>query len=322
MRARSEQTVTLQGLLLLAVLMAGFSLFEPRFLSGGNLLAILSQSAPVALAAFGQMAAVGAGEVDLSMGSVAAIGSMVAVMAAQGYGNLAGWLCGSLVGAVVGTVNGLLVARVGIPSFVATVGMLTSVQGLALILSGGVPVEFPPQGFQFLGQGLLGPVPVSALIVIAGFLVLDALFHKTVFGRYLFAVGANRTAAYYSAVPTAKVRFLSLVLSGLLAGVASVLLASRVVSGQPNMAPDLPFQAIAALAVGGIALSGGRGTLAQAIVGVLVLGVLQNGLRLANVSTYVQQMATGVITVAALISRDQLTIPVWLRGRAREREAA
>lgn len=299
---------------LLALILA-MAAIEPRFGRPSNLLTILIQAAPLAIAAYGEAVVVAVGEIDLSTGSLAALVSVAAVLAAKSLGAGAGWLSGVALGAGLGLVNGVLVAQWGIPSFIATVGMLTYAQGMALLIGGGVPIEFPPLPFAWVGQGRIGPIPVPVVLAAAAGAGMHLLLGRTVFGRWVYAAGGNAVAAQLAGVPVRRVRLWALLLSGALAGLAAVVLSARVVSGQPNLEPNLAFEAIAALAVGGFPLGGGRGTILQVSSGTLIFSVLANGLTLANVSSYVQQMDVGVITILAiLLTRG----PAW-RARARVR---
>lgn len=303
------------GFVVLFVLMLVMTLVQPRFARPGNLLVILTQAGPLAIAAFGEAIVLGAGEIDLSTGSLAAVVSIVTVLAARALGAPLGWLAGVAVGGLLGAVNGFVVSAWGIPSFIATVGMLTYADGMALLISGGVPVEFPPRLFGWLGQGRLGVLPVPALLAAAVGLIVYLALARTTFGRRLFAAGGNARSAMMSGVPVRRVRFSALTASGMLGGLAAVVMSARVVSGQPGLDPNLAFEAIAALAVGGYPLKGGGGNVLQVTAGVLTFTALANGLNLANMSTYVQQMSIGAITILAIL----LLQWSWLRDLLQRR---
>lgn len=206
---------------------------------------------------------------------------------------------------------------------------MTYGHGLALAVGGGQSIEFPPAGYNFLGQGSLASVPipfVAALVL----LVLSHLFMtRTTLGRQILMIGGNRRAAELSGVDVRRVQALAYVIAGLLAGVAGVILSSRVNSGQPELAPTLQFDAIAAVAVGGVSMRGGKGTVFQVFVGALLLSVVKNALNIVNVSTYWQMVAVGVVTVAALVAggeQEGRAYGMWRRvGRqlwSRRRQAA
>lgn len=298
------------GFVVLFVLIFVLTLVQPRFVQPGNLLVILAQAGPLAIAAYGEAVVLAAGEIDLSTGSLAAFVSIVTVMAARVLGAPLGWVAGLALGGLLGAVNGFVVSAWRIPSFIATVGMLTYAEGMALLLSGGVPVEFPPKLFVWLGQGRLGIIPVPAVLAVGVAICVHLALSRTTLGRHVYATGGNAQAAAMSGVPVNRVRFVALTVSGLLGGFAAVVLSARVASGQPSLAPNLAFEAIAALAVGGFPLRGGNGNILQVSAGVLTFSALANGLNLANMSTYVQQMSIGAITILAIV----LLQWSWLHG--------
>ncbi|HEX7023007.1 MAG TPA: ABC transporter permease, partial [Trueperaceae bacterium] len=204
---------------------------------------------------------------------------------------------------------GFLVARWAVPSFIATVGMLSYARGVAYYLGGGMPVEFPPPSYAYLGSGYLLRVPVSVWVAGAVFVALHVLLHRTALGRQMFATGGNREAARLSGIRTQRVEFVGFLLAGLVTGLTALVLSSRVMSGQPTIAATLQFEAIAAVAIGGTRLGGGDGSMFRTAVGTLIIAALSNGLTLANVSTFVQQMLIGAIMVGA-VAVDQ-----WQRRR-------
>ncbi|HLT59150.1 MAG TPA: ABC transporter permease [Limnochordales bacterium] len=317
-------------LLVLAIVVIVVGVLEPRFLTERNLTAVLRQAAPLAIAAYGMGIVIFTGSIDLSTGAVVAMVSMLGVLAGQAAGSApVGWLAGVLVGLAFGIINGFMVAYLKIPPFIATFGTLTYGHGLALAVGGGQSIEFPPAGYNFLGQGSLASVPipfVAALVL----LVLSHLFMtRTTLGRQILMIGGNRRAAELSGVDVRRVQALAYVIAGLLAGVAGVILSSRVNSGQPELAPTLQFDAIAAVAVGGVSMRGGKGTVFQVFVGALLLSVVKNALNIVNVSTYWQMVAVGVVTVAALVAggeQEGRAYGMWRRvGRqlwSRRRQAA
>lgn len=317
MRARSVTWEASGGFFVLAAIGVMLAIAEPVIATPSNLRTIAVQASPLAIAVFGQGLAIAVGEIDLSSGAIAALVSMVGVLASQRFGAYAGWIAGIAIGTLLGMVNGALVAYVRIPSFIATFGMLTTAAGLALLIGGGVPAEFPAAPYTIIGQGAVGPIPISLLIAVAIGSALYALTTRTVFGRYLYAIGGNEATARLSGVPVAAVRFRVFALVGALSGLAGIILSARVASGQPNLHPELPFESIAALAIGGFSLTGGRGSIAQAACGTLTFALLANGLNIANVSTYVQQMSVGAVTIAALVLIQSRGVGGWFARRLR-----
>lgn len=317
MRARALTWEASGGFVVLATIAVILVIAEPVIATPGNLRTIAVQASPLAIAVFGQAIAIAVGEIDLSSGAIAALVSMVGVFASQRFGAYAGWIAGIAVGTLLGMGNGALIAYARIPSFIATFGMLTAAAGVALLIGGGVPAEFPAAPYTVIGQGAVGIVPISLLIAVAVGGALYALSTRTVFGRYVYAIGGNEATARLSGVPIAAVRFRAFALVGALSGLAGIILSARVASGQPNLHPELPFEAIAALAIGGFSLGGGRGSIAQAACGTLTFTLLANGLNIANVSTYIQQMSVGAVTIAALVLIQSRGVGTWLGRRLR-----
>lgn len=302
-------------ILLIASLIIGF--FKPRFLSEANLLTIIRQASPLLIAAIAQAIIIMSGEIDLSQGSAAALISMITVLVAKTVGTGPAILTGIIAGGALGFLNGAIVTWLKVPAFIATVGMLTYAQGLALYLGGGVPIEFPPPSFRWLGQGYVGPIPVAAIVAGAALIAVHLLTTRTVLGRHLLATGGNRTTARLSGVNVQRTRLIAFIAGGALLGLAATILASRVSSGQPYLYPTLPFEAIAAVAVGGIALRGGEGTMRQVLLGVLTFSIMSNALNFFALSSYVQQMVTGAITILALLMTYWQSQPGRRRRRAR-----
>lgn len=296
---------TVGPLLFLVVLAAGLAAFQPRFLGPANLLNVLRLASAVSLATYGESIVLICGGIDLSLGSLAGLVSVVIALAARQLGILPAFGLGLGLGAALGASNGILVSRFRVPAFVATFGMLTYADGLANYITGGTPVEFMPAGFDYLGGGYMGPIPVPVLVTGVTLVWLHLTLKRTRIGRTIYAVGGNERAARLSGINVARVRAAAYTLSGLLGGLAAIVLTSRINSGQPTLEPALPFQAIAAAAIGGVSMRGGEGNLVQATVGVLIVTVINNGLNLLNVSTYVQMMATGLVILVA-VSVDAL----------------
>lgn len=289
------------GFLALLLLVIVVGLIKPRFIAPANLMTIVRQASPLLIAAIAQAIVVLSGEVDLSLGSAAALVSMLTVMMAKSLGTGPAIVLGLLTGSVLGLLNGTIITKLKVPAFIATVGMLTYAQGIALYLGGGVPIEFPPESFAWLGQGYVGPVPVAAVIAVLALIGAHLIITRTVFGRHLLAVGGNRVTARLSGINVDRVRLIAFVVGGTMTALAAIVLSSRVNSGQPYLYPPLPFEAIAALAVGGISLRGGEGSMRQVLLGVLVFSTMSNALNFFALSSYVQQMITGAITVLALL---------------------
>ena len=289
----------------LALLCIFFTMMEPRFLSPYNLRNVLRLSAILSLVAYGQAIVIIAGGIDLSVGSIAAVASVLTAIVARSVGIVPGFACGILTGAVLGTMNGVLIARFRLPPFIATFGMLVYAEGIANYISRGAPIEFMPEGFSVLGSGYLGPIPIPIIISVFVFMLLHLMLTKTPFGRYVYAIGGNEKAAWLSGINVKRYKLLAYTISGLLAGLAAVVLTSRINSGQSNLAPSLPFDAIAAAAIGGLSMRGGSGKIYQPVLGAIIISVTNNGLNLMNVSSYVQMIVIGGVILVA-VSWDNL----------------
>ncbi len=288
------------------VMGAAFAAMAPGFLSVDNAVNIALSIAVTGILAVGMTAVILTGGIDLSVGSVVALAGVCAAIVAARTGSVALAFGAALaVGAISGAVSGGLVTALGVPAFVATLAMLTVARGLAFIVSGGRSVGDLPDAFGALGRatplGVPAPVLLMAAVMLAGAYVL----RRTVFGRHVYAVGGNPEAAWLAGVATRRVTWAVYALSGALAGLAGLTLASRLGAGVPNAGVQYELDVIAAVVVGGTSLSGGRGTVAGSLWGAVFIGVLTNGLNLANVDPYVQKIALGVVIVIAVIA-DQL----------------
>jgi ribose transport system permease protein len=274
---------------------------DQGFLSTGNLLNILRQSAIITVIAVGMTFVIASAEIDLSVGSIAGLTSVTAAMAITAFGLVPGVLAGLAVGAVVGAVNGSLVAFLRIPSFLVTLAMLGIAAGVAQWITASAPQPILDAGFNSLfGGGTIGRLPGlviwSALVVAVGAVVLK----RTRFGRQVLATGANRTAAEYSGINTRAITFRVMMISAMAASLAGLLYAGRLQSGRFQWGEGDELSAIAAVILGGTALSGGRGSVIGTLFGALLMGLINNGLILAGLDSSQQQVIRGVIIVLAV----------------------
>jgi ribose/xylose/arabinose/galactoside ABC-type transport system permease subunit len=306
LKSRYSEIKSFLGIIsILALISLFFAVMEPRFLSPYNLRNVLRLSAILSLVAYGEAIVIIGGGIDLSIGSIAAVASVLTAMTARSMGIVPGYACGIMTGTILGTVNGILISRFRLPAFIATFGMLVYAEGIANYISRGAPIEFMPEGFGLLGSGYLGPIPIPIIISVVVFILAHLMLTKTPFGRYIYAIGGNEKAAWLSGINVKRYRLLAYTISGLLAGLAAVVLTSRINSGQSNLAPSLPFDAIAAAAVGGLSMRGGYGKIYQPVLGALIISVANNGLNLMNISSYVQMMVIGGVILIA-VSWDNL----------------
>jgi inositol transport system permease protein len=304
--------------LIFAAMVLVASFLSPAFMSRINLINIVRQMSVVGLIALGVTGVIVSAGIDLSSGSVVGLTAVVAASLAQDpefstpfYPGLnlpliVPILAACAAGALVGLVNGSLVAKTRIPPFIATLGTYTAIRGVALLYTGGRPISDLTDAYNFIGQGdVFGlPVPIIILVVMAVF--THILYAHTKFGKYIYAIGGNEQAARVSGIDASKYKLLIYVYAGFLAGMAGLVVSSRIGSGQPGLGVGYELDAIAAAVIGGSSLSaGGIGTVAGTIVGALIIGVLNNILDLMNVSAYWQQIIKGCIIVGAVII-DQL----------------
>ncbi len=277
------------------------ALMTDRFLSPLNLTNILVQSSIMAVIAIGMTFVIIGGGFDLSVGSTVAFAGCVAAMVIVKFGIVVGVLAGILSGAAIGFANGLIIAKLGVNPFITTLGTMVLVRGLVYLITGGAPVgdDGMPSAFiafgsaRFLGVHYLVWVPAVLVVV------LSFVMHMTPYGRRIYATGGNREAAYLSGVAVERVIASTYVWCGALAGIAGVMLAARLQSGQPTAGEFYELTAIAAVVLGGAALHGGEGTLYKSIIGVFIMIVLGNSLNLLNVDSYWQRVAVGAIIIAA-----------------------
>ena len=285
-----------------------FAIRAPQFLSLPNLINIALSIAITGILAVGMTAVILTGGIDLSVGSVAALAGIVAAMvagsSAPGAVALAA-LAALGVGVAVGAFNGVMVARFRVPPFVTTLAMLTICRGLAFVITDGRSVSDLPAGFGLFGRELFLKVPVPVWLMLLVFAAGWFVLKRMTFGRYVYAVGGNREAAFLAGVNIKGVTLLVYVLNGLLVGLAGLVLASRLGAGVPNAGNQYELDVIAAVVVGGTSLNGGRGSVVATLWGAIFIGVLNNGLNLANVDPYTQRIALGVVILLAVLA-DQL----------------
>lgn len=289
------------GLIAVIVTMAiVFSILNPNFHSENNLRNVARQSSILGIAACGQTMVILAGGFDLSVGMVIGLISVIASLAMSDLGLWPGLAVGLLAGLMCGGLNGVLIGKAGLPPFIATLAMFSAARGLALIISGGLPITDLPPSFTWVGAGQILTVPVPALIAATVFILCHFVMKRTRFGRYVYAIGGNEEAAVYSGVPVARYKIGVWAFHGLLVGLAAIVLTSRAVSGHATLGEGMELESIAATVIGGTALGRGRGSIFQTFLGVLAMGILTNGLNLINVSTYYQMVAIGLIIAGAV----------------------
>ena len=278
------------------------SLLSDRFLTVGNLTNVLRQSTINLIMAIGMTYVILTAGIDLSVGAVLALATVVtADLLQRGVPIVPTIGLGLLLGGVLGMANGLLISRVKVPAFVATLGMMTVARGLALTYTQGRPITGLPDAFRYIGTGYLGPIPMPIIVAGVTFLAGYILLTRTRMGMYIYALGNNPVAAHYTGIATSNYITFVYVLAGSLAALAGMILVARLDSAQPTAGISYEFDAIAAVVVGGTSFAGGEGSLMGTLLGVLVISVLNNGLNLLNVSSFYQPVVTGVVIALALL---------------------
>ena len=293
------------SLLGLLVIGAVLSLLSDRFLTTSNVINVARQVSINAIVSAGMTLVIITGGIDLSVGSTIALTGCAALMVADMAGDLLGMGVGLLTGAAVGFLNGTLIAWGRVPPFITTLATMTVVRGAALVLTNGEPIVKSEGLYLWLGQASVGPIPVPILLMAAVLLATRWFLARTRWGIYIYAVGGNAEAARLVGISVAGVQILVYVAAGLLSGLAGLVLAARLSSAQPNTGVGFELDAIAAVVLGGTSLMGGEGTIWGTTIGAFIIGILNNGFNLLNVSPFYQLIAKGVVIVLAVLA-DQL----------------
>lgn len=283
------------------------SLTTDRFLTSDNLFSVFRAFSFIALMAIGECMVIITAGIDLSVGSIFALAGIITAyaMVKWGLGIFIGIILGILTGAVFGLFNGVIITKVHLPPFIATLGTLSVARGLAYAITSGYTIANFPNLFNFLGQGYIGPVPVPVIILLICAVIFSVFLSRTVVGRRIYAIGGNEEAARISGIKVENVKNLVYMLSGIMAALAGILTAARLGVAQSTAGLGYELDAIAAVIIGGASVSGGSGTVFGTIIGAAIMGVLRNGLVLLNVSAYWQQTVIGSVIILA-VAMDQL----------------
>lgn len=294
---------TVLVLILTAIVIAN-TFLSPYFLDPVNLLDTTFNYSEKAIIALLMAFVIIAGDIDISVGSIVALSSVFMGMAAAAGADAPTLvLVGLGSGLAMGAINGFLITRWGIPSIAVTLGTMSLFRGIAYAILGDQAYTKWPEGFDFFGQGYIGDTPVPFELVLFAVLAIGAglVLHRTSFGRRTFAIGCNTQAARFSGVPVERIRFTIFAFTGLMAGLASVLLTSRISSTRPNIGSGLEFEVITIVILGGIAITGGEGTMVGVVLATFVLGFLKFGMALLNVPGRVMNILTGALLIFAIL---------------------
>lgn len=298
MTRRLQKLLPFVTLILLAI---GLTIATPTFFTQLNLTSLVRQTAVINIMALGMTLVIISGGIDLSVGSTLAVSGLFGTMAIKaGMPIPVGIAVGVISGLLCGFLNGAMISQLRISPFIITLGTLEAYRGLALVISKGLPVHSLPDAFSFLGDGnLLGiPFPLWVLAVCA--VAMHLTLENTKLGRYAFAIGSNPNAAYYAGVPIKFHQTAVYAIAGLLTGLAGMIEASRLMTGQPTEGQGYELQAIAAVVIGGGSLQGGEGSVAGTLIGAFIMGLLSNGSDLLGINPYWQQVIIGVVIIAAV----------------------
>lgn len=285
----------------LAVLFLFLSIFTESFLTAKNMLQVLRQICINALLAFGMTFVLIIGGIDLTVGSVVAISGVSIVMLLNaGVPLPIAFLLSLLIGSLVGIVNGSIIALTGMPPFIVTLSLQGAIRGVAYVITDGRSVSCENDIFNAIGNGYFLGVPLPIYIVAFVMVLISIILYYTRFGRRMYAVGGNVTAAQFSGIHVKSITIWVYIISGTLSALAGIILASRMYSGQPASGQAYESDAIAAAVLGGTSFNGGIGTIGGTLIGALVIGFLTNGLNLLHISSYVQMIIKGIVIIGAV----------------------
>lgn len=291
-------------IVLVLMIVAISILSQGNFLRFSNIMNVFRQVTITGTLAIGMTLVLITGGIDLSVGAVMALAGVVGsdmAHADSGVPLIVPILIGLAIGLIFGLANGSLIAYLDAPAFIVTLGMTSIARGIAYIYTQGSPIIDLSDEFKFIGQGSIGEVPFPVFIFLGIIVLFVIILHMTKMGRYILATGNNEAAAVASGVKVKRVKLFVYCVLGLLSGYAGLLLSSRTSSAVPNAASGYELDAIAAAVIGGTSTAGGVGTMYGTVVGILILGILSNGLDLLNVSSYIQQVVKGIVIIAAVL---------------------
>ena len=285
----------------LVMLIILFSVLSPNFLSSMNIFNILRQVAIVGIVSVGMAMVLITAGIDLSVGSVMGVAVVLtAKMLLAGMNAILVIFITLTVCALIGLLNAFFINKLDIPPLITTLGTLTAYRGVAFLITGGLPIFGFKSGIAVLGRGYLWVIPVPVIIMIMIFVFGIIFLERTKYGRYIYGVGGNEEASRLSGINVKKIKYLAYAVCSLLAGLAGIVLLARINSGTPNAGTGYEMDIITAVVLGGVSISGGEGRLKNVIIGVLIMGVLTNGMILVNIQEYVQWVIKGMVLVAAV----------------------
>lgn len=293
------------ALIALVILFVGLCIASPEFRTVNNVLSLLRQASINGLIAFGMTLVILTGGIDLSVGSTLALSTaLCAGMIVGGLPVAIAMLLALVIGTAFGTVNGIMVAKGRLQPFIATLITMTVYRGVTYIYTNGQPISnLGNSGFlKFIGKGSVLGIPFPVIILLVAFLIVYFILHKTAFGRSIYATGSNETCAKLAGISVDKTKIIVYAISGLMSALAGMILLSRLSSAQPTLGSGYELDAIAAVALGGTSMAGGRGKIIGTLIGVLIIAILNNGLNILGVSSYYQDVVKGIVILIAVLS--------------------
>lgn len=286
----------------LLVMLVFFAIANPNFMTVRNLMNVVKQVAIYGIASVGMTYVILLGGIDLSIGSIISLINIVAAyfMVNMGLHPALAILISLVISTAIGLLNGIIISQVRMPELIVTFASQTIFAGLAYIICNGTPISRFPESFLAIGQGYVGPIPIPVIIMLIIFAIGWFISEKTFFGRYFYALGGNEEAAQLSGINVKRIKCLVYSLSGFFAGIAGLVMLARANTGQPNAGLGYEFDVITCVVLGGVSTTGGSGKMSNVIAGVMIIGVLQNGMVLLDVSSYMQMVVKGIILLIAV----------------------
>lgn len=301
MKAMLKKSGSVIGLVALFVVI---SCLNSSFIEPSNLKNLLRQVSINALISFGMTFVILTGGIDLSVGSILALSSvLMGSFIKSGNNPIVGIVLACVMGAVLGAVNGLVITKGKVAPFIATLATMTIFRGLTLVYTNGNPISSltESEAFHSFGQGYFFGLPVPAIMMLLMFAVSYFILHKTTLGRKTYAVGGNEKVSFIAGIKIDRIKIFAYTITGFLCGMAGAILTSRLNSAQPTAGTGYELDAIAAVVLGGTSLSGGKGRIVGTIIGALIIGTLNNGLNILNVSSFYQQVVKGIVILLAVL---------------------
>lgn len=291
-----------KSLIGLVLLCAIITFVTPSFLSLSNITNVFTQVSVNAIIAVGMTFVILTGGIDLSVGSTLAISGALSASIIKSTGSVTlAIIVAALVGIAIGLVNGLLISKGKLQAFIATLATMTIFRGATLVFTNGTPISKLPEKFVNIGNGKIGFMPIPVIITVIVSIIAIYVLSQTRFGRYLYALGGNEDSARLSGINTDKIKTLVYVVSGFASSIAGAIITSRIASASPNAGTSFELDAIAAVVIGGTSLAGGEGKITGTLIGALIIGVLNNGLNLMNVSPFYQSIVKGLVILIAVL---------------------